>query len=416
MSPSRVSHPAVRYAALLLLAACAPDPGSVADATPPASEAGAARAVRTALAREEVWERTLRVNGELAAFEEATLSAKVPGRLEQLAVDLGARVARGDELAAVDTRDYELRLAQAEAAVEAARARLGSGLSDGDGSLQPENTAIVREARAALDDARRERERLVGLLRDGVAAQSAFDAAQARYEMAESRWHAALEEVDNRRAILAQRKAELELARQQFSDARLIAPFDGAVAARLAGTGDYLQVGDPVLRLVRFDPVRLRLEVPERSAADLRAGQSVRVRLEGGPSLAAQPGERHVETPIEGRISRLSPEIAERNRTLLVEAELSNPDGDLRPGSFARAEIVVDAQARALVVPAEALVRFAGIDKLFVVEAGVASERRIDVGRVAGGRVEVLSGLQAGEVVVLSPGGLQPGERVSGDR
>ncbi len=400
---------------MLLLAGCAREAVPAAGDEAAAAEAAPPREVRTAVAREEAWERTLRVVGELAAFEQATLSAKVPGRLERLAVDLGARVSKGDELAAVDPRDYELRMAQAEAAFEAARARLGSGMTDGEGSLRPENTAIVREARAALDDARMERERQEGLLRDGVAAQSAFDTAQARHQMAESRWQAALEEVENRRAILAQRRAELELARQQLADARLTAPFDGAVAERLAGTGDYLQVGDPVVRLVRFDPLRLRLEVPERSASDVQSGQSVRVRLEGG-AAPLRSGERRLEAPIEGRITRLSPEIAERTRSLLVEAELPNPEGALRPGSFARAEIVVDREARALVVPAEALVRFAGIDKLFVVEDGLARERRIEVGRVAAERVEVLSGLQAGEVVVLSAGGLQAGERVSTDR
>lgn len=389
-----------RLACIALSAAACAD----SDAGAGAPETGGpvpreAQGVRTASVLEETWEQTLHLTGELAAYEVATLSAKVPGRLEALEVDLGQRVQRGQATAAIDTRDYELRKEQAEAAVEAARARLGSALG-ADGTVRPEEAAIVREARSALDDAEREAQRISTLLESGVSAQSTYDSAVAQRDQADSRLQAAMEEIENRGATLTERLAGLALAEQQLSDARLVAPFDGAVAERLAGTGDYLQVGDPVLRLVRFDPLRLRLEVPERSAAALKLDQTVRALLEGGKA-----------TPV-GRITRISPEISARSRTLLIEVELANPEGNLRPGSFARATIVLDDEARALVVPAAALVRFAGIDKVFVVDGSKAVERRIEVGREEGARVEVLEGLVAGEVVVLAPGGLQDGAPV----
>src|SRR5688572_25003720 len=223
----------------LLVAAC-----SGQDEAQPSAEAGAppARAtqgVRTAVVQEEPWEQTLNVTGELAAFEVATLSAKVPGRVEALEVDLGQRVEQGQAIAAIDTRDYELRLEQAEAGVEAARARLGSALAE-DGSVRPEEAAIVRESRSALEDAERESQRISTLLESGVAAQSTYDTAIARRDQMQSRWQASVEEVHNRGATLTERLAGLALAQQQLDDARLEAPFDGAVAARLAGTGDYL--------------------------------------------------------------------------------------------------------------------------------------------------------------------------------
>jgi len=383
----------------LLAAACS---GQAAPTSGTAAGASAAREVqdvRTAVVQEEPWEQTLHVTGELAAFEVATLSAKVPGRLEALEVDLGARVARGQAMAAIDTRDYELRLEQAQAGVAAARARLGSALGE-DGSVRPEEAAIVREAKAELDDAARELQRISTLLESGVSSQSAHDSAIARREQAQSRWQAAMEEVQNRAAALIERQANLALAQQQLADAHLVAPFDGAIAERLAGTGDYLQVGDPVVRLVRFDPLRLRLEVPERSAASLSPGLEVRAVLEGG-----------IEAPT-GHVTRISPEISARNRTLLIEVELPNPDGRLRPGAFARATIVVDEAARTLAVPKSALVRFAGIDKVFVVADGAAVERHVEVGREDGERAEIKDGVKAGEVVVLAPGGLQQGAPV----
>jgi RND family efflux transporter MFP subunit len=375
---------------------------------PPAAEDGAPVDVTLAAAVEEPWERTLRVTGELVALEDSTLAAKVPGRLESLAVDLGSVVRRGELLAQVERRDYELRVASAEAAHAAARALLGStddgkttDAVDGAPAIVPEETALVREARAALDQARLERDRAHELLESGIAARASFDEADARVREAEGRWEQALEEIGNRRATLAQREAELELARALLADTAIRAPFDGAVAERLADPGDYLDVGASVVRLVRLDPVRVRLDVPERAASEVRAGALVRVEVEGAPA------------PLAGPLVRLSPEIGASDRLLRVEAELANPDGALRPGSFARGEIVIDPEARALVVPADALVRFAGIDKVLRVEDGRAVETRVVVGRVAPERIEILGGLAAGAQVVRAPGGLEGGARVT---
>lgn len=395
--------PCTRLVCLALLtSACAPGgaPAGEAKSAAPAANA-TAREVRSARLEAQAWPRTLRVTGELAAFEEATLSAKVPGRLESLAVDLGARVAAGQLLATVDARDYELRLAQAEAALAAARARLGLPLADGDGKdeVDPESVAVVRQARAALDEAAREEKRAAEMVRTGVATQAASDNARSALLVAEGRLADALEEVQNRRAQVLQRRADLALARAQLSDTRIVAPFAGAVTARLAGTGDYLAAGAPIARLVRFDPLRLRLDVPERSALEVHVGQALDVELEGG---------RHVPASL----ARLSPALGARSRSLLVEAELQNADGALVPGSFARAEIVLDPAARTLVAPLEALVRFAGIDKLLEVVDGKLVERRVEVGRVEGARIEILRGAAEGAELVLAPGSLQGGAAV----
>ncbi len=392
-------HPPCGPLALFLLApSCAPPESARAEADEGVA-APSEHEASTSAARLEPWALTLRVTGELVAFEEVTLSSEVSGRLASLTVDVGSRVRAGELVASVETRDYELGVTLAEAAVQAARARLASGGGNGADQHRSEDTAIVREAQAALDEARRERERLRTLLRDQTVAQSAFDAAEARFLGAESRLQGAFEQVEVSRAVLAQREAELAIARAELADTRIVAPFDGAVAERLAGTGEYLSVGRAVLRLVRFDPVRLRLEVPERDAHRVQVGLEVRFEAAPGSFVA-------------GSLVRISPELDARTRTLVVEAELANPDGRLRPGAFVRAEIVVDPDAPALVVPPNALVRFAGVDKVFVVQDGVAVERYVAVGRQAEGRVEVLSGLAAREVVVLAPGGLKAGERV----
>ena len=203
-----------------------------------------------------------------------------------------------------------------------------------------------------------------------------------------------------RQELLAERRSALSLARQQLADSVLHAPIDGAVRERLVSVGEYLAAGSPVVRLVRIHPLRLRVAVPERDAAAIRVGQEVRVHLEGDSMEHA------------GRVARLSPAIQEQNRTLVVEAEVANRQGVLRPGAFARAEIVVEAARPAVLVPVKAIVTFAGLERVFGVKDGLAVEKRIRTGRRVGDRVEVLDGLASGEQVVVEPGNLTGGQPV----
>jgi multidrug efflux pump subunit AcrA (membrane-fusion protein) len=114
-----------------------------------------------------------------------------------------------------------------------------------------------------------------------------------------------------------------------------------------------------------------------------------------------------------GAVVRLSPAIAEQNRTLLIEAEVPNPDSRLRPGSFARAEVIIQADERIVTIPATALVTFAGVEKVLTVRDGKSEELRITTGRRLGERVEVLIGLRAGQPVIDPAGNLTGGQAVA---
>jgi RND family efflux transporter MFP subunit len=341
--------------------------------------------------------RTVVAVGTLAAEEHAELGFKVPGRLLHWDVDLGSRVLAGASLARLDARDHELRRDRARAALEQARARLGLPVQGDDDALEPESVGVVRQARARLDQATANRSRSRELLEQGILAQADFDAIEAAFKVARSEFEDALEEVNNRRAILAERRSDLALAEQQLLDTRLTAPFAGAVQQRRASLGEYLAAGAPVLTLVRMTPLRLRVEVPEREAPHVRKDQEVAVRVEG--SAEAWPG----------KVVRLSPALDELTRSLIVEAEVDNSKGLLRPGSFARAEIRTESGGESVVVPASALVAFAGIEKVVMVKDGKALERPVTTGQRAGELVEVLSGIEHGDAVVLKPGNLATG-------
>ncbi len=324
----------------------------------------------------------------------------MPGRVSSINVDLGSVVRRGQVVAQVEQQDYRLRVQQAEAALQQARARLGLQPQGDDDRFDPEVTGTVRQARAVLEEARQNRQRVASLVESGVVARAEFEAADAAFKVAQAKYQDAVEEIRNRQALLAQRRTELSLARQSLADTVVVAPFDGLVQERHAALGEYLGAAAPVVTIVRVNPLRFRGEVPERDAATVRAGQPVRVTVEGDRGLYA------------GRIVRLSPTINQQNRVLVVEAEIANP-GSLRPGGFARAEIVTNSGDVAVTVPANAVVTFAGIEKVITVENGKAREKPITTGRRAETWTEVLSGINVGEAVVLDPGNLQSGQPVN---
>jgi RND family efflux transporter MFP subunit len=359
----------------------------------------APRKVKTVAVAETPFGETVTANGTLAAYDQTTVSVKVPGRVRTISVDLGSVVSRGQVLANVDSEDYRLRVQQAEASLAQARARLGLAPDGTDDRVDPEKTATVRQARAVLDEARYARDRASRLVEQGVIAKAEFDTANAAFKVAEGRYQDAYEEIRNRQGLLAQRRSELALARQQLKDTTVLAPLDGIVQEKLTSVGEFLAAGAPVVNIVRMDPLRLRAEIPERESRSVHTGQDVRVTVEGETNVYV------------GKIMRLSPVIAEQNRMLVVEADVRN-DGKLRPGSFAHAEIVTNTAKMAVTVPNNAIVTFAGIEKVIVVQNGKALEKPITTGRRSPEFTEIVAGISVGEKVIVDPGNLQSGQPV----
>jgi len=399
MSPIRIlTIGATLLLAALFLTSCKSDyqasqrQGQRADTRTP-------RKVKTTNVVETPFGETVTANGTLAAYDQTTVSVKVPGRVQTISVDLGTVVARGQVIAQLDPEDYRLRVQQAEAALAQARARLGLAPDGADDNVDPEKTATVRQARAVLDEAKYSRDRAARLVEQGVIAKAEFDSAVATFKVAEGRYQDAYEEIRNRQGVLAQRRSELALARQQLKDTSVIAPLDGVVQEKRTSVGEYLAAAAPVVNIVRMDPLRLRAQVPERESHTVHTGQDVRVSVEGDPSVYV------------GKITRLSPVIAEQNRVLLVEADVRN-NGKLRPGSFAHAEIVTNDAKMAVTVPNNAIVTFAGIEKVIVVQNGKALEKPITTGRRNAEFTEIVAGVSVGEKVVVDPGNLQSGQPV----
>jgi RND family efflux transporter MFP subunit len=384
--------PLIVVGAVLVAAGCGESSGARPAETP--------REVRLVATTRKDLARSVSAVGTLAAEERADLSFKVPGRLRKLHVDIGSRAEAGDVVAELEKTEYQLRLERARAALEQARARLGLPTDGASDDVEPEKTAIVRQNKAKMEQAAAELARNRSLLSEGLISHAIFDVVEANFKVAESQYHDALEEVNNRRGILAERRSSVALAAQELTDTSLMAPFSGSVQERKANAGEYLAAGTAVLSLVKLNPIRLRLEIPEREARSLRKGQAVSVRIEG---------EGTVWT---GSVARVSPALQETNRSLIVEAEIANPKGALRPGSFVKAEIDAGSGGAVLVVPASSVIVFAGIEKVVTVRERKALETSVVTGRRAGDLVEIVSGLKEGDLVVDKPGNLATGMAV----
>jgi RND family efflux transporter MFP subunit len=357
-------------------------------------------AVRTAPIVERQVERYVQVVGTLKADQEVVVSSEVRGTIDELPVDLGTKVKRGQLLARISPREYKLRVDQAQAALDQARARIG--MRSGDGQLDAEQNSEVRQAKAVLDEARLRFERAKTLIKNGDIPQERYDEAEIGYRSAEARYQAAQDNYHNQTALIEQRVAELQLARKQLNDTSIQAPLDGTVSARHVTRGQYIKAETPIVTIVKSNPLRLQAVVPEVTVA------SVRVKLPVTLTVDAYP-----DRTFQGEISRVSPSLDEKTRALTVEATVQNSDGTLKPGLFATVQLLVTKQSPAVMAPSRSLLAFAGLTKLFVIQDGKVVERIVKTGLKEGDFVEILQGAKVGEqVAVESLGKLSNGVAV----
>ncbi len=355
-----------------------------------ASVAAPAAPLETPLTKVEKrpWRTVIRAQGGLVADESTVIGAKVAGRVGVIDVDLGDLVKQGDVLARLDEEDLRLQVRQAEAQLAQARAAVGLTGERADDDVDRENSPVVRQERAVLDEAKTNYARLKLLEERNAVTQADLETSAAAVAVAEARYASSLNAVEEKLAMIQLRRAELLLIQEMLKEATIRAPFDGLVQERQAAPGAYLRVGDPVATLVRIDPLRFRGTIPERHALTLRTGQVVYVHLDGLPE------------PLTAQVSRISPTLEEFSRALTFEADVPNHEGRLRSGLFAEAEIVVDSQSEALTVPVSSIVEFAGVEKVWQVREGQAQEVPVRTGRRIGGLVEILAGLSAGDTVL----------------
>jgi RND family efflux transporter MFP subunit len=389
MNPARLTRLLIALMlATLLLNGCGKKAIEKAEAQGNTNRAPERIEVAIAPVVERTATRGIEVVGSLEAEDDVTVSSQAAGNLDAITVDVGSSVKRGQTIGHIDARELNLKVAQAEAALRQAEARLGLAP---DSKLDPERTPDVRQTRAALERARYDLNAARNLVENGDISKQQLDVYQKTYEQAEARYQASLENVRNLVAQIEEKRAALSLAKKQLADTAIIAPISGVVKEKIASRGEYMQPGKSIITIVQINPLRLKIEVPEAFAANIKIGQEVTLKV-----------DTFADRQFKGVIRRINPSVDEKNRSLVAEAEVKNDNALLRPGMFARAEVVANRQGTALMVPEKAVVSLAGVNKVFVLDGDRAAERLVKLGPRDGSLVEIIEGVKLGDRVITT--------------
>jgi RND family efflux transporter MFP subunit len=357
-------------------------------------------AVRAVEVQSQPIDRFLRVTGSLVADEQADVAAETAGRVIGTPVERGTHVSAGTVLIRVSATEADASLREAEANAAQLEARLGlSARQDFDPLKVPD----VLNAKASLDWAEADFARIKALLDQKVVSQAEYDQKLTQVQAARQQYRTAQNGAQQSYRSLQAARARVDLARKSAADTVVRAPFSGIVAERLVGTGDYVSKGMKVATVVRIDPVRVELTVPEQYLSQVKTGQPVRLTVD------AYPGET-----FHAKVRFVSPALKTNQRALTVEAVADNKDGRLKPGLFATALLQQPSPAPAMLVPAAAVETVAGTSRVYAIAADHKVEERIvTLGEKVGDRVEISSGVKPGERVVADPrGNLADGVRV----
>ncbi len=390
--------PLLPLALVALLAGC-----SGREAAPTAAAAPADPiAVEVAAPSLEERPLVLALDGTLLADEDSRVTSTVPGRVVETLVERGQRVEEGDPIVRLRDVDYRLQARAARAQVDQARARLGMG--EGGAAPRPEDTPEVRAAQTDLELAEANLRRAEELARRGALSQQALEQSRATAASARDRHQSAVNGTRGALASLEAARASLAQAATATREATVRAPFAGEIAERSVSVGEYVGPQTPLVTLVRTDPLRLSLSVPQQHLLAVRPGQPVSVRVDAVPDRV-----------FAGTVRYVSAAVDRSTRSLTVEAVVPNGDGLLRPGLFASARIETGGTQQMLVVPPSAVLSRAGVDRVFVIDGDVVAERVVTVAsRTDDERYVIQEGLEPGERVAASSlDQLSDGARVS---
>ena len=345
----------------------------------------AAVSVAPSAAVEQPMARFIRATGTLMAEEQADVAAETAGRVVSAPIERGTLVTAGAELVRLSSAETDAQLKEAEANAAQIEARLG--LTSG-GPFDVNAVPEVQNAKASYELAQSEFNRIKSLLDQRVVSQSEYDQRRTQMEAARQQYEAAKNGAAQQYQSLQAALARVSLARKAFTDTVVRAPFNGVVAQRLVSTGDYVTKGMKVAIVVRVNPLRVQLTVPEQSVSSVAVGQPVSFAVD------AYAGRQ-----FEGRVKYVAPALQADQRALIIEAMVPNPDGVLKPGLFATARIEQAARTPGVLVPATAVLMSAGTSRVYVVNGDHVDERIVTTGETAGDLVEITKGLKAGERV-----------------
>jgi RND family efflux transporter MFP subunit len=343
--------------------------------------------------------RTLRVTGSLTADEQAEVSAETSGRIVKTPVERGSAVGQGALLVQIAADQTAAQMEEAQANADRIRAGLALGAND---ALDIERVPNVANAKAELTLAEADFARFKSLLDQRIVSQAEFDQQRTRVEAAKQRYEAQRNTAQQDFRSLEAARARVSLARKSLGDTTVRAPFSGVVVERKVSVGDYVSPGTQVATVVRINPLRVLLTVPEQSVGLVKPGQPVNFQVDAYPNRA-----------FTGTVRFVSPSLRADQRALTVEALVPNPSGELKPGFFATAHIEQAEKAQALLIDRRAIREVGKTNRVFVLTGDTVQERIVTLGQPVDQLVEVVSGVSAGDRIVIGGKTLTDGAKVS---
>ena len=344
--------------------------------------------VTATTAAEQPIARFIRVSGTLTAQEDAEVAAEIAGRVIATPVERGSLVRVNDPLIEIASTDVEAQAREAEANAAQIEARLGLA---GGAVFDVERVPEVANAKAAYQLAQSDFGRAQRLYQDKLLSQSDFDQRSAQLQAAERQYDVAKNGAAQQFQALKGARARVTVAQKALADTVVRAPFAGAVGERFVSVGDYVTRGNKVASVVRLDPLRVELTIPEQYVSVVAVGRAVTFGVD------AYPNETFT-----GQVRYVSPSVTASTRALTVEAIVPNGNGRLKPGLFATAQIEEAGQRPGILVPAAAIRTVSGTARVFVLNGERVEERIVMTGQTVGDRVEIASGVKAGERIAAS--------------
>ncbi len=301
--------------------------------------------------------------GALRPVAQVEVISKMTGRIDQLVVQIGDWVQKGQLIAKVDEDEIRQQVKRAEAALEVAKATLSEKQTD-------------------LEILKKELDRTIELHENHLIPKRDFDTAEARHR-------GAIAQEKLAEALIDQANAELHELRVRLNNTRILAPISGFVSKRHLDNGALVNPSLPLVALVDLSTMVMLINVPEKDLVKIRSGLSADIAFDAFP-----------DRKFKGRVVRLSPVLDAATRTGLVEIEVANPKLELRAEMFARVELDLGNWHKALLVPREALVIHEQQRGVFKVQEQTARFQPVESGGTQGGEVEVISGVKEGESVI----------------
>ncbi len=332
--------------------------------------------------------------GAIYPYTEVTVYPRVAGQLSNYQIYPGDRVSAGETLATLDALERVSQTGEAEAAALALRADVQATQAEVEEQRQQ-----IDQVQADLEYLRLQRDRFASLTAAGATPQDQYDLLISQVDAKESMLQGAYAKLDRLQAQVTSDQALANRAEAQLVGAsafegytQITSPISGIVQERMADPGVVVQPGTGIFKIGDYQQVRLRANVAQQDASRVSVGTPVIAKVPGTDSAGI----------VRGEITSIFPQTDMTTRTVTVEAVVNNPDQKLLSGQFVDMEIITEQRSNALSVPTAAVTEFNGESAVWVVNGETAQRKMVTTGLTASDRVEIRSGLEAGDVVITS--------------